>query len=112
MLNRAGYWTLREWLVPKMYSAMIRWRSHNRNVETGTVLEHRLVMAKKIGRPLEDGEVVHHIDGDKQNNAPDNLELHGTPHSHNGITLAETHELMRLRRDNALLWALIRRLTE
>lgn len=39
------------------------------------IAEHRLVMEQKIGRLLERGEVVHHIDGNKQNNHPDNLEL-------------------------------------
>lgn len=37
--------------------------------------EHRIIAENKIGRPLQPGEVVHHIDGDKQNNNPDNLEV-------------------------------------
>lgn len=36
---------------------------------------HRIVMAEKLGRPLSHLEVVHHIDGNKQNNSPENLEL-------------------------------------
>jgi hypothetical protein len=39
----------------------------------GYVSEHRLVMEQKIGRKLTTREVVHHIDGDPQNNDPANL---------------------------------------
>lgn len=35
--------------------------------------EHRVVAEQTLGRPLVCGEVVHHIDGDKLNNAPENL---------------------------------------
>lgn len=41
----------------------------------GYAYEHRLVAEQKIGRRLLPGEQVHHIDGDKQNNSPDNLEV-------------------------------------
>ena len=42
---------------------------------TGWVFEHRMVMEAAIGRPLTADEIVHHRDGDKQNNAIQNLEL-------------------------------------
>ncbi len=39
------------------------------------VKEHVLVMEQHVGRRLEQGEVVHHIDGDRQNNKLSNLYL-------------------------------------
>lgn len=40
-----------------------------------TVAVHRVVAAKKLGRELRRGEVVHHLDGNPANNNPDNLEV-------------------------------------
>ena len=54
---------------------MIRKNGHPFSDSKGYVREHRLIMEKFLGRYLEDGECVHHIDGDKLNNSIENLEL-------------------------------------
>ena len=51
----------------------------------------RDVMEKKIARKLRDGEVVHHIDGNNDNNDPKNLILFSSHSDH----LKHHHELRR-----------------
>lgn len=49
--------------------------NHHRTRGNGYVFEHILVLEEKIGRRLLPNEQVHHIDKDRKNNSPDNLEV-------------------------------------
>lgn len=53
------------------------WRpGHPNSTSDGYILEHRLVMSKKLMRPLRENEVVHHKNHNKIDNRIGNLRLY------------------------------------
>ncbi len=61
--------------IDKTGYVLIRQPTHPHANSGGYVREHRLVMEQMIGRLLDPAEVVHHKNGQKQDNRPENLEL-------------------------------------
>lgn len=63
--------------------------SYENGYKNGFALEHRVVMSQILKRPLKKNEIVHHKNGDRQDNRPENLELknrsnHATHHAEKG----------------------------
>lgn len=48
----------------------------------GYILEHRFIMSSVLNRNLESKEVVHHKNGDRLDNRPENLELYKSSGKH------------------------------
>ena len=53
--------------------------------KTYGVHTHRLIAEEKLGRKLMPGEIVHHIDGNKRNNNPDNIEVLSSQSEHSKL---------------------------
>ena len=69
-------------LNPTRMTAQTREKLRNARINTGEgksyaklygTHEHRVVAEQMLGRPLREKEIVHHRDGNKRNNSPENI---------------------------------------
>lgn len=86
--SKSGFckWCNREGLTsgiqnhPAGYTILSKHKNHPNATKRGTIPEHVLVMSNYINRPLIKGETVHHLNGIKNDNRIENLELWSKEH--------------------------------
>jgi hypothetical protein len=70
-----GYYVVNIGSLPPEDVALFRGMTNRKTLE-----EHRMVLARRLGRPLKPTEQVHHLNGNRSDNRPANLELRVTRH--------------------------------
>ena len=83
----------------------IRMPNHPNALSNGYMAEHRYVMEQKVGRLIDRYEHVHHLNGIKNDNRPENLELiNGQTHT---LITVLTTRVKELEKENERLRNLI-----
>ena len=91
-------WKGGSYIEPDKGYRMILMRDHPRARANGYVLEHILVAEKKLGRPLDAMEEVHHDNHVKTDNRPENLIVYKNHRDH---WMTEHYQDVALARDAA-----------
>jgi len=91
-------WKGGKYKEPEKGYVMIRRPDHHRARQNGYVLQHILVAEKMLGRKLKDNEEVHHINGERDDNRPENLKVYD---SHKDHWMTEHYEDVADARDAA-----------
>ena len=103
------------WINTKGYVEGRIWISGTEQIR---VKQHRWIAEGILGRPLKEWEDVHHKDGNKLNNSPENLEVieHGEHTSHHNLSREYSRgyklNLTQEQRDQRSLMAIKMRLSE
>ncbi len=97
-----GYTFIMAATLPEVVQALVRPMMGKKKY----VLEHRAVMAQILGRPLTPGDILHHANGTKDTNRPENLAIaqrsdHSKKHRKVEIELIQLRALvLELRAEN------------
>ena len=72
---KSGNWRGGKHISSHGYVKVLVGTKHHLADGSGYAYEHRVVAENKLGRLLKPNEKIHHIDGNRENNAPENIKI-------------------------------------